>query len=574
MKLFQGPSRRILLTVILLTAGFLCVVVRLFSLQVVQATELSKRAERQHEKSVVLEGERGTLFDRQGRILATNVEVPSIYAIPSLVRDREAVVPDLARVLQSDRRMIRKRLEGNKNFVWIERKVSPTVARSVMELGIEGIGVLNESQRFYPKRNLLGHLLGFAGMDNHGLEGIELKYDTLLRGEKGWAVVERDAFGHSIFQKGPDDSITPSRGNDLVLTVDEVIQHIAETELDAVMEQTLADSGSVIVMNPKTGEILALAVRPAFNPNRVEFQHPDQWRNRAVTDAYEPGSTFKIVTASAALEERVASPGDIFYCEEGRMAVAGGVVRDHEKEGYLTFREVIQKSSNIGMIKIAMRMTDERLYRQIRAFGFGEKTGIDLEGEAPGLIRDPKYWSGRSLASISIGQEVAATPLQIITAVSAIANGGALMRPHLVSEIRDPDGRVIKSFPPEIRRRAVSPQTAGKMMNILEGAVSENGTGGKAAIPGYRVAGKTGTAQKIDPATKRYSMQDTVSSFVGIVPAEDPRIVVLVVVDNPKGESWGGVVAGPVFKKIAEQVLRYLGVPPRTQERILLTSAG
>lgn len=573
MKFFAGSTGRIALTVVLLTAGFLCVVVRLFALQVVEATELSKRAERQHEKSVVLEGERGTIFDRQGRILATNVEVPSIYAIPSLIRDRKAVAPDLGRVLQSDARTVLKRLEGNKNFVWIERKVSPAVARSVMDLGVEGIGILNESQRFYPKRNLMGHLLGFAGMDNHGLEGIELKYDPLLRGEKGWAIVERDAFGHSIFQKG-SESPAPSRGNDLVLTIDEVIQHIAETELDAVMEQTLAATGSVIVMDPKTGEILAMAVRPEFNPNRMEFEQPGQWRNRAVTDSYEPGSTFKIVTASAALEEGVASPGDIFYCEEGRMVVAGGVIRDHEKEGYLTFREVIQKSSNIGMIKIAMRMKDQQLYRHIRAFGFGEKTGIDLEGEAPGLIRDPKYWSGRSLASISIGQEVAATPLQIITAVSAIANGGALMRPHLVSEIRDPDGRMIKSFPPEIKRLAVSPQTAGKMMSILEGTVSENGTGEKAAIPGYRVAGKTGTAQKIDPATKRYSIQDTVSSFVGIVPAEDPRIVVLVVVDNPKGESWGGVVAAPVFKKIAEQVLRYLGVPPRTQERIVLTSAG
>ncbi len=573
MKLFQGSARRIFLAVVLLTAGFLCVAVRLFALQVVEATELSKRAERQHEKSVALEGERGTIFDRQGRILATDVEVPSIYAIPSLIRDRGAVSPDLARVLQSDARTIRKRLEGNKNFVWIERKVSPAVARSVMDLGVEGIGVLNESQRFYPKRNLMGHLLGFAGMDNHGLEGIELKYDPLLRGEKGWAVVERDAFGHSIFQKGLD-SIAPSRGNDLVLTIDEVIQHIAETELDAAMEQTLAADASVIVMDPKTGEILAMAVRPEFNPNRIEFQHPDQWRNRAVTDPYEPGSTFKIVTASAALEEGVASPGDIFYCEEGKMAVAGGVIRDHEKEGYLTFREVIQKSSNIGMIKIAMRMNDERLYRYIRAFGFGEKTGIDLEGEAPGLIRDPRSWSGRSLASISIGQEVAATPLQVITAVSAIANGGMLMRPHLVSEIRDAEGRVIKAFPPEVRRQAVSPETAGKMMSILEGTVSKNGTGEKAAIPGYRVAGKTGTAQKIDPATKRYSMQDTVSSFVGIVPAEDPRIVVLVVIDSPRGVAWGGTVAAPVFKNVAEQVLRYLGIAPRTQERIVLTSSG
>jgi len=571
--MIRGSSGRIFLTGILLAAGFASVMVRLFSLQVVQANDLSKRAEHQHEKSVALEGERGTIFDRKGRILATNVDMPSIYGIPSAIRRPEAVAPDLARGLQTDRRSILRRLKSDKNFVWIERKVNPAVARSIMDLGIEGIGVLDESQRFYPKRNLMGHLLGFAGMDNSGLEGIELKYDGWLRGEKGWAVLERDAFGHTIFQKGVE-SYSPARGKDLVLTIDEVIQHIAETELDAVMEQTRATDATVIVMDPKTGEVLAMAVRPIFNPNRVESERPDQWRNRAITDTYEPGSTFKIVSASAALEEHVANPNDIFYCEEGQMAVAGGFIRDHEKEGYLTFQEVIQKSSNIGMIKIAMRMAPDRLFEHIRAFGFGEKSGIDFEGESPGLIRDPKHWSGRSLASISIGQEVAATPLQVITAVSAVANGGALMRPRLVSEIRDADGHAVKTFPPEVRRQAISAETAAKMMKILEGTVSKEGTGERAAIPGYRIAGKTGTAQKIDPVTRRYSRQDTVTSFVGIVPAEDPRIVILVVVDSPKGVAWGGTVAAPAFKNIAEQVLRYMQIPPRTQERIVLTAAG
>jgi len=573
MRAFNGSTSRIFLTGVLLAIGFIGVLVRLCALQVVEATELSKRAERQHEKSVILEGERGTIFDRKGRILATNVEVPSVYAMPSLISDRGAAALELARVLRSDDKSIQKRLEGNKNFVWIERKVSPAVARSVMDLGIDGVGTLNESQRFYPKRDLMGHLLGFAGVDNQGLEGIELAYNRQLQGEKGWAVVERDAFGHAIFQKGLD-SFAPSRGKDLVLTIDEVIQHIAETELDAVMEETRADDGSVIVMDPKTGEILGLAVRPEFNPNRVESRRPELWRNRAVTDAYEPGSTFKIVTASAALEEHVAGPDDVFYCEEGRMAIAGGFIRDAEKEGYLTFREVIQKSSNIGMIKIAMRMDADRLYRYIRAFGFGEKTGIDVEGESPGLIKPPRDWSGRSLPSIAIGQEVAVTPLQLVTAVSAIANGGVLMRPRLVSEIRDENGRAIQTFLPEARRRPVSPETAARMMTVLEGTVSKDGTGEKAAIPGYRIAGKTGTAQKIDPATRQYSARDGVVSFVGIVPADDPRIVVLVVVDDPKGVSWGGTVAAPVFRNVAEQVLRYLGVPPRSQERIVLTSAG
>lgn len=560
-------------TGVLLAIGFLGVVVRLCALQVVEATDLSKRAERQHEKSIPLEGERGSIFDRKGRVLATNVDVPSLYAVPSLIARPKAAASKLSRVLQSESRSILKRLDGNKNFVWIERKITPAVARSVLRLDINGVGVLNESQRFYPKRNLMGHLMGFAGVDNQGLEGIERAYNDQLQGEKGWAVMERDAFGRPIFQKGFNYH-SPARGKDIVLTIDEVIQHIAETELDSIMEQTQADDASVIVMDPKTGEVLAMAVRPEFNPNHVESDHPEAWRNRAVTDFYEPGSTFKIITASAALEEKVSDPDEVFYCEEGSMIIPGGVIRDHEKEGYLTFREVIQKSSNIGMIKIATRLDPDRFYRYIRAFGFGEKTGVDLEGESPGMIKEPQDWSGRSQASIAIGQEVAVTPLQVATAVSSIANRGQLMRPHLVSEIRDGNGHVVQTFPPEVRRQTVSPETARQMMEILEGTVSKHGTGENAAIPGYRIAGKTGTAQKINPVTKRYSMRDTVSSFVGIVPAEDPRIVVLVVVDNPRGLAWGGTVAAPVFKKIAEQVLRYLGIPPRTQDRIILTAAG
>lgn len=573
MKFLSGSTSRIFLSGALLTIGFVSVGYRLFTLQVVEATELAKRAERQHEKSVALEGERGTIFDRKGRILATNVDVPSVYAIPGLMGNREAAASELARVLGVDGQTILKRFDGNKNFVWVDRRVSPAVAVSVKELGIEGIGILNESQRFYPKRSLLGHLLGFAGVDNRGLEGIELKYDETLRGEKGWVVVERDAFGQSIFPKGLN-YFAPSRGKDLVLTIDEVIQHIAESELDAVMAQTLAANGSVIVMDPRTGEILAMAVRPEFNPNDAQRQDPEQWRNRAVTDPYEPGSTIKIVTASAALQEQVAGPHDIFYCEEGKMVLGNGMIRDHEKHGYLTFEEVIQKSSNIGTIKIAMRLGDRRLYNYYRAFGFGEKTGIDIPGESTGVIREPRSWSGRSLASISIGQEMTATPIQLITAASAVANGGWLVRPRLVSEIRDAEGRVVATFPPEMRRRVVALETAKQMIHILEGAVSKGGTGVRAAVPGYRIAGKTGTAQKVDPVTKRYSMQESVSSFVGFAPAEDPRIVVLVMVDNPKGVSWGGSVAAPVFKAIAEQVLRYLGVAPGTQERIVVTMAG
>lgn len=555
----------------LLTVGFGTLLVRLISLQIVNAGELSEKAERQHEKGMVLEAERGTIYDRRGRILATNVEVPSLYAMPPLMDNPRAAAAELSRVLDVDRLTIQKRLENGKDFVWLERKMNPVLAQSVRQLGLEGVGFLSESQRFYPKRYLLGHILGFAGLDNEGLEGIELKYDPYLKGEKGFLIVERDAAGRPIFPKGLEP-IAPSRGKDLILTIDEVIQHIAERELDAVMQKTTAVSGSVIVMDPKTGEILAMAVRPVFNPNRVTRHDPEHWRNRTITDSYEPGSTFKIVAAAAALQEKVVAPQDLIDCENGAMEIGGRVIHDHEKHGNLTFAEVIQKSSNIGMVKIAMRLGEETLYRYIRAFGFGEKTGIDLMGEVPGLVREPARWSGSSLASIAIGQEVAMPPLQVITAYSAIANGGFLMRPYLVSEIHEPDGTVMTRLLPEARRQAIHPETARQLVKILEGTVAPGGTGGEAALAGFAVAGKTGTAQKIDPKTRLYSARDFVSSFVGFVPSYEPRIAILVVVDSPQGMAWGGSVAAPVFKRIAEQTLGYLGIRPSSSEQLLLVA--
>ena len=571
MRFLSGSYARILIVGALLLVGWVAVGYRLFVLQVIQASDLSSRAERQHERSHSLEGQRGTVFDRRGRILATNVDVPSIYAIPSILNRHKGDVKKLARVLSIDDRVLHRRFNGNPNFVWIDRKINPSIAQRVQQSNIDGVGILDESQRFYPKRQLLGHILGFAGVDNQGLEGIELKYDRYLRGGKGWVVVERDAFGRAVFPKGLD-YVAPSRGKDLILTIDEVIQYIAERELDAVMEKSLAIGGTAIVMNPRSGEILAMAVRPEFNPNGQTRNHPEHWRNRAVTDPYEPGSTLKIVTAAAALEERVTSPEDVLYCEEGRMALGGGAIHDHEGHGYLSFRDIIGKSSNIGTVKVALRIGERRLFHYMRAFGFGAKTGIDIIGESPGILRDVDSWSLRSLASIAIGQEMAATPIQIVSAVSAVANGGWLVRPRLVSEIREADGQVVKRFPVEIKRQVISQGTADTLMQILEGAVSESGTGTHAMIPGYRVAGKTGTAQKIDPLTGRYSRVAAVSSFVGIAPAEDPAVVVLVVVDHPRGETWGGSVAAPAFRNITQQVLRYLDVAPKTRDPMLVTS--
>ncbi|HEY5648745.1 MAG TPA: penicillin-binding protein 2, partial [Nitrospiria bacterium] len=355
MRSTRRSTFRILLSGLVLSAGLAILIYRLFALQVVRADELSHLAGHQHEKTVPIEGERGTIKDRNGKILATNVKVPSIYGVPGLVENSKTAAGRLGRILGVKAELIRRRLSTGKKFVWIDRRVSPEEAQRVQLAGLSGIGQLEESRRFYPKRQLMGHLLGFAGLDNRGLEGIELFYDSALRGEEGWVVLERDAHGQSVFPKDLDYAL-PSRGMDLVLTVDEVVQHIAERELDRAMDATQALGGTVVVMDPRTGEILALAVRPTFNPNQIADHEPGEWRIRAVTDTYEPGSTVKIVAASAALEKGLATPDDLFYCEKGRMEMAGGPMRDHEEEEYLTFREVIQKSSNICTVKIAMRV--------------------------------------------------------------------------------------------------------------------------------------------------------------------------------------------------------------------------
>jgi cell division protein FtsI (penicillin-binding protein 3) len=566
----------------LLTVGFVLVLIRLVVLQTLQHDEWSKRAEREHEKNVSIEAERGTIYDRNGTVLAMSVEVPSVYAVPGEIRNPETVSRKLGPILNIDSRGLAQKLRDEKNFVWLARKVEPAKAEEIRRLGLDGIGFVMESQRFYPKRALFGHLLGFAGLDNRGLEGLELKYDATLRGEKGWLVLERDAHGKSIFPKGLN-YIAPSRGKDLYLTVDEVIQHVSERELDRVVDRTRAKGGTIIVMDPWTGEILAMAVRPRFNPNAVRTHQPSEWRNRAITDAYEPGSTFKIVTAAAALEEKVVDPNEMIDCEEGSYRIFGTVLNDHDPVGVVPFRQVIAKSSNIGTAKVAQRLGEKRLSDYIRAFGFGERLGIDLVGETSGLVRGTEQWSKRSLASISIGQEIGVTPLQVITAVSSIANGGWVMTPHLVRQVKEIDlqrvgggGRVIKESSPQVRRRAISEGTAREMVQILEGVVSKSGTGTLAAIPGYSVAGKTGTAQKIDPATGRYSPHAFVSSFVGFAPAEDPAVAILVMVDEPEGEAWGGSVAAPVFSTVGREVLHYLKVPPQPSlnEQVLTASLG
>jgi len=559
---------RTLAIFLLMGLCFALVAVRLVHLQVFQKTELTARAERQQERLVKLESKRGTIYDRMGRELAVSVDVDSVYAVPSGVDNPRALAQRLSRILHEDQRSLERRLASDKHFVWLSRKIDPARAEQVKDLGLKKVGLLLEARRFYPKKALAGPILGFIGMDNEGLEGVELSYDEALRGVNGWVLAEKDAFGRTVFPGGPGFAYTlPRPGKDIALTIDEVIQHIAEKELDTALVQSRAKGGVCIVMNPQTGELLALsvrsspAVRPAFNPNTPQQYKPGEWRNRALTDAFEPGSIFKPFLAAAALEEKVVHPLERFDCSSGRIQVADRVISDAKKHGVLTFTDVISESSNVGTIKVAQRLGKERFFKYITAFGFGRKTGVDMPGEISGLAKDYRLWSGVSIGSISIGQEIGVTPIQMAAALSALANGGMLMRPYIVSEIIDRDGTGGRKFAPQARGRAVSADTCRKLNKILQKAV-ESGTGQKAKPGGYTAAGKTGTAQKIDSKTGLYSKREYVSSFVGFVPAGSPRLVIVVMIDTPEGVVWGGSVAAPVFKSVAEQSLAYLQVPP------------
>ena len=550
----MGPSRgRRYILLHLLLAGFGVILFRLVSLQVLQAAELTARADRQHQKSVTLEGARGTVTDRHGKVLAMNVEVPSIFGVPTSLDSPANAARSLSPVLHIRREEIEKKLRQDKHFVWLARKVEPEQGRRLEQLSIDGIGMVMEGRRFYPKGPLLAHVLGFVGMDGMGLEGLERRYESQLHGEKRLTILQRDALGRTVFPKDLREQV-PATGQALTLTIDEVIQYIAEKELEEAVDHARAKSGTIIVMEPRTGAILAMAVSPRFDPNAVAALTADRWRNRALTDTYEPGSTMKVVVAAAALEERVMMPGSMLFGENGRMTIANTTIHDHEKLGWMTFAQMIQKSSNIGAAKTGMLVGDQRLYRYLQAFGFGQRTDIDLPGEVSGLLKSPREWGRRSLASISMGQEVGVTPLQMITAVSAIANDGVLMKPYVVAEVRDQKGQRAKEILPQVKRRAVSPATARTLTAIMEGVVT------------------SGTGTKVDPRTGTYSSALSIGSFVGFVPADAPRLAIIVVVDEPQGEAWGGVVAAPVFRRVGEQVLTYLGVPRDDQVKIAMAA--
>ncbi|HXX54067.1 MAG TPA: penicillin-binding protein 2 [Thermodesulfovibrionales bacterium] len=535
---------------------FVIVVVRLFNIMIVNHERLYARAKMQQLKGEDMRVRRGMILDRHGRELAVNLELESLYCDPAGMGSPEKSAAALSSVTGKPSHAILTKLSSEGHFVWLERKLDPDTTRRVKDLKLKGIGFVNDSKRYYPKGNLASQIVGFVNIDNKGIEGVELRYDGYLSSGGGKVLFSRDANGKTLSQGVEMES----KGNNLVLTLDEGLQYAVEVELDRAMEQWRASAATAIMMDPFTGEILALANRPSFDPNSISGSRNFERRNRAITDCYEPGSTFKIIVGTAALEERVVSLGSTFDCSKGAIEIGKRVVHDAHKHGVLTFTEVIQKSSNVGSIMVGMKLGKERIYRYAKAFGFGEKTGIDLPGEVSGLIRPPERWSGVSIGSVPIGQEVAVTPLQVLRAYSAIANGGMLVTPHVVSRALSPEGEEIWR-PAHDVKRVISRGTAETFKNILKTVTEEGGTAKSAAVSGNNVAGKTGTAQIIDPRTKRYSTEKFVSSFVGFVPADDPKIAMIVVVYEPRGEIYGGVVAAPVFKRIAENALSYLNVP-------------
>lgn len=561
----RSKWRRFNILVILMIAGFVAVIARLAHLQLFNGEALAMKAEKQHQQVVNIEGERGAIFDRTMRELAVNLDMPSVYGDPSSIEDPGDVASKISEDVDISSKTLAKRLDNDRQFIWIKRRMTPEAAKNIEAMNLKGIGFIPETKRFYPKKELIGHILGFTDIDDHGIEGIERYYEKALHGKKGAILLERDARRRTVLT---NTLLAPLKGDSLKLTIDEVIQHIMEKELAAAIDEHHAVDGVGIVMNPYTGEILAMAVYPRFNPNAPGQYSSAQWRNKAITDIYEPGSTFKLVTASGVLEEGLVSPNEIVHDGSGSMSYGGAVIHDpHPTNQPMTFKEVVAHSSNVGTAKISVMLGKERLYQYARRFGFGEKTGIDLPGEITGLIRNPSTWSGRSLMTIAIGQEVGVTPIQLITAMSAIANGGWLIRPHIVSGVIEGHGDV-RPVKPELVQRVISKNTSRKMTEILKEAVGPAGTGKLAVVNGFSTAGKTGTAQKIDPETGRYSRSRFVSSFVGFVPADSPEIAILVVVNEPKGVAWGGSVAAPVFKRVAEQTLQYLHIESSGREQI------
>jgi cell division protein FtsI (penicillin-binding protein 3) len=533
---------------------------RLGYLQLYRHRDYLLRAQRQQQRIIEISPKRGAIYDRNMHALAMSIKVDSAFAIPNEIKDKALAAQLLSGVLGLPADLVESRLDSSQNFVWIERKLTPEKSEAITALNLKGVYTQAENKRFYPKADLASHVLGFVDVDEKGLGGVEYALDNQIRGKSEKIVMMADA--HQKWFDGAE--ARRDRGANVVLTLDEKIQYIAERELAAAINKTHALAGSVVVMNPNNGELLAIANWPTFDPNAASTGTPAEFRmNRAISALYEPGSTFKLITLAAAFDQGITKPDEVFDCENGATYVAGHKIHDHKRFGMLSVADILALSSDVGAIKIAERLGAPKFYDYIHAFGFGTPTGVDLPGESRGLLRPLTGWSPISIGAISMGQEVGVTPLQLISAVSAIANGGTLYKPHIVAEVRRGETALPREglLAPSEPRRIIQPETAATLRRLMEGVVL-NGTGKLARLDGWTSAGKTGSAQKIDPNTGRYSPTQLIASFTGFAPINNPAVTILISLDSPIGLHEGGMVAAPVFKRVAEQVLPYLDISP------------
>ena len=539
---------------------FLGIGYKAYHLQVRQGPWLSEKAAGQYASSLKKTGTRGTIYDAGYRPLAQTVEVTSIGAHPRMIKAKRQTAQHLAEIFNIKRRSLEKKLTADKSFVWIKRQASPKEVNAVRALSVPGITFVPEYTRFYPQRSLASQVIGFTGIDGQGLEGLEFYYNNQLEGDRDEITFMRDAYGRRF--DGDLPHAAPASGRNLILTIDATIQFFTEKALTDAVKENEAKSGMAVVLDPKTGAIQALAHVPKFNPNTYRRSQKGHRRNRTITDPFEPGSTLKMFSIAAALETGNCSPNTIFYCEKGAYRIGRNVVHDTKPHGWLSLQQILKFSSNIGAVKVGEKTGSKTLHQYLTAFGFGQRSGIDSPGESPGSLSAYKRWSRIDAGAIAFGQGVAVSTVQLAAAAGAVANDGILMKPHLVQAITDANGRLIKKISPVQVRRVISADTARTLRRILGTVTTEGGTGTQAALKGYTVGGKTGTAQKIDE-TGAYSKTKYVSSFLGFVPMEHPRAVILVVVDEPQGSHYGGKVAAPAFREIAQELINYRNIPSR-----------
>ena len=546
---------------------FLCfgavIVLRLIYIQVWQREKYQKMAKVQHLSTISLPAQRGLIYDHHLNLLAVNEACVSVGIELRQVKSRAAYAEKLSPLLGESAPSLREKMNGDRSFVWLRRRVDPDQAQKIRALKLPGVRLEKDSRRRYPHDESAAHVLGYTDVDNRGIAGIEMACDSLLRGVNGRKVIQRDAIGNTL----PEVSIPevlPVNGKSLILTIDYILQTVAHEEMRAAMNEFDASSGIAMITNPNTGEILAMVCEPSFNPNHPALYSAAVRRNRAITDLYEPGSTFKLVTFSGIFQEKKRAPQDIIFCENGVFSVAGETVRDHEPHGNLPVRDVVAVSSNIGTVKLARLLGKENFFHYARDYGFGMSTGLELDGEVNGVLKHPVEWSGFSLAAMAMGYEVAVTPIQMAMAYGALANGGLLLKPKILAGWIEPGGETKRFEQPEVVRRVISKPVANLMANLLEGVVT-HGTAKTAAIPGVRIAGKTGTAHKPLSAGRGYARNDYIASYVGFFPASAPRYLIFVMLENPRTTYWGGFVAAPTFKKIALRLMPASGKELKNQ---------